>query len=527
MKRLAAFFVFFGICAAISFSQENDVQSQKKMMVRRAAILDAYRQLVESIKVFKISSKSLVKDFILQNDSIESKLGECTLRSAQVVATRYMPDGSCEVDMVLNLNDLIAFLKTTQSEYSFPLFRETNFDEVAQQSLSKYIRATGKGILLESMSTAQLQNLQNESSILKEEIIRLKKQLADLQTFQQNFLGFLEENKELKKQIQTLEDKGTSYTKKDVEEWSSYKQKYQESLKEIENLKKDIQRSQNMLLIYQGYQEQAQKSFAENRELKEQIAQSKAKCQEQQTQVDSYAEYKIKHEEMLKKYQQALEEIEAAQKQILEVNDLKTKIGQITQENNRLKKEQKDLKNKLSSQDQSLRELENLKKQKEHFIKEKGKLVSQMEQDQNSMVQLQIQNAQLQAEIELLKRVPVGVWVDANPEQKIMARKAAINDAYRQIMESLKNIRVDTKAAIKDLLVENDPVHVALEGFIQDAKIIDTRYLADGTCEVDMMVALHDFIKFFKDVSKNQNLEQIQIYNPAKYIKVTGCGTFK
>ena len=77
----------------------------------------------------------------------------------------------------------------------------------------------------------------DHASILKEEIIKFKQQLSDLQTFQQNFLGFLEENKELKKQIQnlTLEGKDAKDIKKYIEELDSYKQKYHENLKETEN----------------------------------------------------------------------------------------------------------------------------------------------------------------------------------------------------------------------------------------------------------------------------------------------------
>lgn len=534
MKKIFAFCFLFGICSAILFSQDNDIQSHKKMMVRRSAILDAYRELVESVKKVKISSESFVKDFILQHDSLEAKLGECTLRSAQVVATRYMPDGSCEVDMVLNVNDLVVFLKTIQAEYKFVSFKSIVFDDLMQQSTVKYIRATGKSTLLESIGTVQIQNLQNESSILKEEILRLKQQLSDFQTFQQNFLAFLEENRELKQQIQSLKvgDNELKDLKKNQEELDSYKKKNQENLKEIDSLKKDIHRYQNMLIIYQGYQEQSQKTLAENRELKEQIVQIKQKLDESQSQLESYSEYKLKHEEILKKYQKTLEEMESLQKQVAEINDLKSRINALTQENNKIKREQKDLKNKLSSQEQSLRELENLKKQKDHFIKEKAKLVSQIEQDQNSMTQLQIQNAQLQAEIERLKRVPVGVWIDANPEQKIMARRAATNDAYKQLIENFKKIRIDSKSILKDLILENQPAHIAIDGFAQEAKILDIRYMADGTCEVDMAIAFHDFVKFIKEIAKNcdiknQNFDQIHIYNSLSYFKVTGCGTFK
>ncbi len=49
-----------------ALAQEYYTDSQKKLMARRAAIVDGYRQLAETIKGVRISSNTTVSDFVLQ-----------------------------------------------------------------------------------------------------------------------------------------------------------------------------------------------------------------------------------------------------------------------------------------------------------------------------------------------------------------------------------------------------------------------------------------------------------------------------
>ena len=74
--------------------------AQKKLMAKRAAILDGQRQLLEMVEGVHIDSETTVKDFVTEKDEIYSRV-RGVLKGAEVVETRYLEDGSCEVDMKL------------------------------------------------------------------------------------------------------------------------------------------------------------------------------------------------------------------------------------------------------------------------------------------------------------------------------------------------------------------------------------------------------------------------------------------
>jgi len=79
--------------------------AQQKAMARRAAYLDAQRQLLEHVKGLAIDSRTTVEDFMLRSDSINSAV-QGYVRGAKVVDTRCLPDGTVEVDIQFDLSNL-------------------------------------------------------------------------------------------------------------------------------------------------------------------------------------------------------------------------------------------------------------------------------------------------------------------------------------------------------------------------------------------------------------------------------------
>jgi len=79
--------------------------AQARLMAERAAKMDCYRQLLESLKGVHITSTTTVEDFIAKNDSIRSRV-EGIVRGARVVDRRFNSDGTVEVDMVLEHPDI-------------------------------------------------------------------------------------------------------------------------------------------------------------------------------------------------------------------------------------------------------------------------------------------------------------------------------------------------------------------------------------------------------------------------------------
>ena len=80
--------------------------------------------------------------------------------------------------------------------------------------------------------------------------------------------------------------------------------------------------------------------------------------------------------------------------------------------------------------------------------------------------------------------------VTISPAQAlVLAKRAAIADAYRQLGEKMYGIRINAKDTIKDAVVKNSTVRTEITGIIRNAEIQETMY-KDGLCQVEMEVKL-------------------------------------
>lgn len=55
-------------------------------------------------------------------------------------------------------------------------------------------------------------------------------------------------------------------------------------------------------------------------------------------------------------------------------------------------------------------------------------------------------------------------------QARLMARRAAIMDAYRNLAESLNGVRVTSESYFRNYIVENDEIKTSVDGFIQGAQ---------------------------------------------------------
>jgi len=85
--------------------QGGPAQAQARAMARRAAQMDGQRQLLEMAKGIRIDSSTSVQDFMLRDDSIRSRI-EGIIRGAREVDTRYLPDGTVEVVLEFDMNQV-------------------------------------------------------------------------------------------------------------------------------------------------------------------------------------------------------------------------------------------------------------------------------------------------------------------------------------------------------------------------------------------------------------------------------------
>jgi hypothetical protein len=72
-----------------------------------------------------------------------------------------------------------------------------------------------------------------------------------------------------------------------------------------------------------------------------------------------------------------------------------------------------------------------------------------------------------------------------------MALRAAKVDAYRNLLEITKGVRVDSTTTVKDFTVESDVINTQVDGLVKGAVVVDQQYLSDGTVEVKLRMPLY------------------------------------
>ncbi|MDE7235188.1 LPP20 family lipoprotein [Helicobacter japonicus] len=90
----------------IGVSPENSLSpSQAFAMAKRAAIVDAYRQIGEKMYGIRVNAQDTVRDMMLQSSTVKTKV-QALIRNAEVLETVYK-DGLCQVNMELKLDGRI------------------------------------------------------------------------------------------------------------------------------------------------------------------------------------------------------------------------------------------------------------------------------------------------------------------------------------------------------------------------------------------------------------------------------------
>jgi len=84
-------------------------------------------------------------------------------------------------------------------------------------------------------------------------------------------------------------------------------------------------------------------------------------------------------------------------------------------------------------------------------------------------------------------------------QKKEIARRVAEIDAYRNLMEKINEIHIDSNTTIKNFLTEKDEVNASLSGYIKGAKLMNVREEDGGLVKVDAVIDLgKDFYDIFE-----------------------------
>ncbi|MHC4662991.1 MAG: LPP20 family lipoprotein [Planctomycetota bacterium] len=89
--------------------------------------------------------------------------------------------------------------------------------------------------------------------------------------------------------------------------------------------------------------------------------------------------------------------------------------------------------------------------------------------------------------------------VELTPQQKLLAKRAALVDAYRQLGERIEGLRIDANTVVKDFVTESDEIKTEMRAFLKGIKPVgEPRYYDDGTCEVDVEVTVQEVVTVLK-----------------------------
>jgi hypothetical protein len=73
---------------------------------------------------------------------------------------------------------------------------------------------------------------------------------------------------------------------------------------------------------------------------------------------------------------------------------------------------------------------------------------------------------------------------------RLGAERAAKADALRNILETIKGVRIDSQTLVVNAMTESDVIRTQVQGIVQGARVVNTRYLSDGAVEVTVEVPM-------------------------------------
>jgi hypothetical protein len=71
-----------------------------------------------------------------------------------------------------------------------------------------------------------------------------------------------------------------------------------------------------------------------------------------------------------------------------------------------------------------------------------------------------------------------------------MAERAAFVVALRNLLETVKGVRVDSESVVENFMVKSDVIRTRVDGIVRGARIVKTSYLSDGSVEIQVAMPI-------------------------------------
>ena len=73
----------------------------------------------------------------------------------------------------------------------------------------------------------------------------------------------------------------------------------------------------------------------------------------------------------------------------------------------------------------------------------------------------------------------------------MLARRAAVVDAQRNLLESVKGVAVDSETTVENFMLKSDIIHTKVNGIITGARVVSEEMQPDGVYKVTMAVPVY------------------------------------
>ena len=111
----------------------------------------------------------------------------------------------------------------------------------------------------------------------------------------------------------------------------------------------------------------------------------------------------------------------------------------------------------------------------------------------NGQVYQQVGNAGgINWQDQIIRSTGIGAPNPAHPlaAQRAGALETAKKVALRNLLETVKGVAINSETTIENAMMSSDVITTKVSGIVRNFKIVDTRYMSDGSVEVDVEVPL-------------------------------------
>ncbi len=146
MAKLSRFVPGLMVVAVLPLAVAQDVsREQQKLLAKRAAEADAYRNLAEAVYGLQINSRTYVQDFVAESDDIRTVV-DTIVKGVRLGDPIWYDDGSCEIPAEVTVAKVVETLRSAHDRYyDGDRVSTSDFETMSKRIEKKVIKAVGMG----------------------------------------------------------------------------------------------------------------------------------------------------------------------------------------------------------------------------------------------------------------------------------------------------------------------------------------------------------------------------------------------